>query len=189
MISSILSETELIERARRFDMAALAEIYNRYSPGIYRYAMHLLGDPHQAEDCTADTFTCYLQTLRNGGGPQDHLQAYLYRGAHNRTADVYRRSSLPPLPLDDELPWRGTGPAEAAIERIEKAQVRAALARLTPEQRQVIVLKYLEGWENELVARVLGKPVGTVKSLQHRAINSLRRWLLPQKEEMYGSEK
>ena len=127
--------------------------------------------------------------MRNGSGPHDHLQAYLYRVAHNRTADLYRHCSLPPLPLDDELPWGEADPAEAAIERIEKAQVRAALARLTPEQRQVIVLKYLEGWENERVAQVLEKPVGTVKSLQHRAINALRRWLLPQKEEMYGSGK
>lgn len=184
-----MNESELIERARRFDMTALAEVYTRFSPGIYRYSLHLLGDPHQAEDCTAETFRCYLQALRNGSGPHEHLQAYLYRVAHNQTVDMYRRSPLPPVPLDDELPWREVGPAEAAIERIDRAQVRTALTRLTPEQRQVIVLKYLEGFENEMIAQVLKKPVGTVKSLQHRAINALRRWLLPQKEEVYGSGK
>jgi RNA polymerase sigma-70 factor, ECF subfamily len=173
------TETDLIERARHFDLAALAEIYDLYSPGIYRYALHLLGDPHQAEDCTADTFTRYLQTLHNGGGPQNHLQAYLYRIAHNWAADVYRRNPPPPLPLGDDLPYGEDGPAEVAIKRIEQEQVRAALARLTPEQRQVIVLKYLEGLENEMVASILEKSVGTVKSLQHRAIEALRRWLLP----------
>lgn len=180
------SETELIERARHFDMAALTEIYDRYSPGIYRYAMHLLGDLHQAEDCTADTFMRYLLTLRNGGGPQEHLQAYLYRIAHNHVTDIYRRTPPPPLPLDDELPFEEDDPIEAVIERIEKEQVRAALARLTSEQRQVIVLKYLEGWENEMVAKILEKSVGTVKSLQHRAIDALRRLLL-HREERYDS--
>jgi RNA polymerase sigma-70 factor, ECF subfamily len=180
----MISESELIERARRFDLSALAEIYDRYSPGIYRYALHLLGDPQQAEDCTADTFTRYLQAVRGEGGPQGHLQAYLYRIAHNQITDVYRRQPPPPLPLFDDLPGAGPEPIQTVIDRIEKEQVRAALVRLTPEQRQVIALKYLEGWENEMVALALGKPVGTIKSLQHRAIDALRRMLLPQKEEI-----
>jgi RNA polymerase sigma-70 factor (ECF subfamily) len=179
------SESELIERARCFDLTALAEIYDRYSPGIYRYALHLLGDPQQAEDCTADTFIRYLQAVRGEGGPQGHLQAYLYRIAHNQITDVYRRQPPPPLPLFDDLPGAGPEPIQTVIDRIEKEQVRAALVRLTPDQRQVIVLKYLEGWENEMVALVLEKPVGTIKSLQHRAIDALRRMLLPQKEEIY----
>ncbi len=181
------SESQLIERARRFDEPALAEIYDRYSPGIYRYALHLLGDPHLAEDCTADTFLRYLQAVRAGGGPQDHLQAYLYRIAHNHITDGYRREPPPPLPLFDDLPCSDNDPVETAVERIARDQVRAALGRLTPDQRQVIALKYLEGWENETVAQALQKPVGAIKSLQHRAIDALRRMLLPNKEEIYGS--
>ncbi len=53
---------------------------------------------------------------------------------------------------------------------------------LTPEQRQVISLKYLEDWTNEEIARSLNKPVGAVKSLQHRALGSLRRLLLKEEE-------
>ena len=64
--------------------------------------------------------------------------------------------------------------------------MRAALVHLTPDQRQVIVLRYLEGLENEMVALALEKPVGAIKSLQHRAIDALRRMLVPQKEEIYG---
>ena len=61
--------------------------------------------------------------------------------------------------------------------RMERQQLRAALTLLTPDQRQVIVLKYLEDWENEAIARTLNKPIGAVKSLQHRALESLRRIL------------
>ncbi len=182
----MISESELIERARSFDLAALAEIYDHYSPGIYRYALHLLGDPQQAEDCTAETFTRYLQGVRSGGGPQDHLQAYLYRIAHNQITDVYRRQPPPPLPLFDDVSGADQEPIQTVVERIEKEQVRAALVHLTPDQRQVIVLRYLEGLENEMVALALEKPVGAIKSLQHRAIDALRRMLVPQKEEIYG---
>jgi RNA polymerase sigma-70 factor (ECF subfamily) len=179
------SESDLIERSRCFDQNALGEIYDRFSPGIYRYALHLLGDPQQAEDCTEDTFTRYLQALRGGGGPKDHLQAYLYRIAHNQITDSYRRQPPPMLSLFGELP--GTEPelVQTIVDRIEKEQVQVALLYLTPEQRQVIVLKYLEGFENDFVALALKKPVGAIKSLQHRALITLRRILLSQEEEVY----
>ena len=176
----------MIRRARGFEEAALAEIYDCYSPGVYRYAVHLLGNAQLAEDCTADTFLRYMLALRAGGGPRDHLQAYLYRIAHNWITDQYRRQPAPPLPLLEELPDGEGDLLQIVMERIDNAQIRGALARLTPEQRQVLVLKYLEGWENESVAQALEKPVGAIKALQHRALEALRRVLLSQKEEMYG---
>ncbi len=178
-------EDDLIRRARRFEQAALAEIYDGYSPGLYRYVRHLLGDARTAEDCLADTFLRFLQALRAAGGPQEHLQAYLYRIAHNWVTDHYRRRPLPPLPLFEDLLSLEGDPFQTLLERIEKEQVRAALLRLTPEQRQVIVLKYLEGWENAAIAQLLEKPVGAVKSLQHRALEALRRMLLPEKEVLH----
>jgi RNA polymerase sigma-70 factor (ECF subfamily) len=66
---------------------------------------------------------------------------------------------------------------------MDRDRVRAALKMLTPEQREVIVLKYVEGWENEAVAVQLEKPVGSIKALQHRALDALRRILLPAREE------
>ena len=180
----MIPENILIERARRFDLTALAEVYDRYSPGIYSYALHLLGNPQQAEDCTSDTFTRYLQALQDGGGPEFHLQAYLYRIAHNQITDIYRRQPPPPLSLLDDIPCADPELIQTVIDQIDKEQVRSALMNLTPDQRQVIALKYLEGWENEMIALTLEKPVGTIKSLQHRAIGALRRMLLPQKEEV-----
>jgi RNA polymerase sigma-70 factor (ECF subfamily) len=180
------SEKQLIERARRFEEDALTEIYTRYSQGVYRYALHLLGDTRLAEDCTADTFLRFLQAIKFGGGPQDHLQAYLYRITHNHITDSYRRQPPPPLALLDTDASPDDGPNVLAEERIMQQRIRAALNDLTPDQRQVIALKYLEGWENEAVAVILQKSVGTIKSLQHRAIEALRRKLLPQMEERDG---
>lgn len=171
-----MTDENLLERARRFNLTALAEIYDRYSPGVYRYAVRLLGDSSLAEDCTAETFNRFLLALRNGGGPRNQLQAYLYRIAHNWITDYYRRQPAPDLALTDTA---GTGGdlLDAAENRIEKERVRSALFALTPDQRQVVVLRFLEGWDHEAIARVLGRPVGAVKSLQHRALAALRRML------------
>lgn len=173
------TEQDLLKGALGFDLPALTAIYDRYSPGIYRYAMRLLGDETLAEDCVTETFARFLKALRNGQGPQQHLQAYLYRIAHNWITDIYRREPPPSAELDgDKLISDSPPPDEQADIRIQQARVRLALRALTPEQRQVISLRFVEGWETEEVAKVLQKTVGAVKALQHRALAALRRILL-----------
>lgn len=171
-------EARLLARARSFDTESLGMIYDQYSPGIYRYARRMLGDDSLAEDCVGETFSRFLQALRGGGGPQDHLQAYLYRVAHNWITDLYRRQPPPPLALDENHPADGAGVESQAGQSLEQARVRAALVRLTDDQRQVIILRFLEEWDPEEVARAVKKPVGAVKSLQHRALAALRRMLV-----------
>ncbi len=174
-------EQVLLERASRFDEQALAEVYDTYSPGIFRYAWRLLGDADLAEDCVSETFDRYLRALHKGNGPQEYLQAYLYRIAHNWITDYYRRSPPPSMPLDLELADdHSRQPPFLADRAIELSQLRQALAQLTPEQRQVILLKYLEDWDNQDIAQALNKPVGAIKSLQHRALEALRRLLVRQ---------
>jgi RNA polymerase sigma-70 factor (ECF subfamily) len=174
-------EQVLLERASRFDEQALAEVYDTYSPGIFRYAWRLLGDADLAEDCVSETFDRYLRALHKGNGPQEYLQAYLYRIAHNWITDYYRRSPPPSMPLDLELADdHSQQPPFLADRATELSQLRQALAQLTPEQRQVILLKYLEDWDNQDIAQALNKPVGAIKSLQHRALEALRRLLVRQ---------
>ena len=81
--ASVSEEQELLQLATRLDIKALARIYDTYSPGIYRYAMRLLGEMTVAEDCVAETFARFLKAMQERRGPRDHLQAYLYRIAHN----------------------------------------------------------------------------------------------------------
>ena len=88
-------DTELLQQAWRFEEQALAAIYDRFSPGLYRYAWRLLGDVHLAEECVAETFSRFLHALQGGRGPQEYLQAYLYRVAHNWITDYYRRRTPP----------------------------------------------------------------------------------------------
>ncbi len=170
---------QLLSGAQQYDLDCLAEIYDRFSPGLYAYAMRLLGDIAQAEDCVAETFSRFLRALRAGQGPKNHLQAYLYRIAHNWVTDQYRRQPPPPLNLDEAVHQDTThNPEIQTGERMEQRRVRAALKQLTIEQRQVVMLKFIEGWENDEVAAAIQKPLGAVKALQHRALASLRKLLL-----------
>lgn len=174
-----VTDRELLQRAQKYEMQALAEIYDRWSPALYRYAIRLLGEADLAEECVAETFSRFLVALKQGHGPRDYLQAYLYRIAHNWITDHYRRSAPLIVPLDPNLHAdAGAESSRQVIQDLERQQIRAAMSYLTPDQQQVIMLKYVEQWDNEAIARALGKPVGAIKSLQHRALDNLRRILL-----------
>jgi RNA polymerase sigma-70 factor, ECF subfamily len=166
-----------LPQAYRLDERALTEIYQALSPPLYRYAYRLLGNAHDAEDIVAEAFHRFLSALRHGNGPREHLSAYLYRIAHNLITDRYRRNPPPEAELDETWTAADDDPAEAAAQHIAQARARSALWKLTADQRQVILLKYFEGLSNEEVAATLNKPVGAIKSLQHRALDSMRRVL------------
>ena len=167
-----------LQRARALDAAALAAIYDDYHPAIYRYLYRQLGDVEAARDLAAEVFHHLLKALHAGRGPDAHLSAWLYRTAHNLLVDHYRRQqNRRHLPLDEELAGDDTRPADEVERRLSATQLRSALRRLTPDQQQVVALKFLEGLSNEQVAQLLGKPIGAVKSLQHRALAMLHRHL------------
>jgi RNA polymerase sigma-70 factor (ECF subfamily) len=172
----VIPEQELLTKAGQFDTCALTEIYDLYSPRLYRYAMRLLGDDCAAEDCVSETFSRFLKALQAGKGPRDYLQAYLFRTAHNLVVDHYRRQPLTEELTDDLQNVEDT--ENAAEHNLSQNRVRAALHNLTEDQQQVVSLKFLEGWEYDEIACALHKPVGAVKSLQHRALAQLQKFLL-----------
>lgn len=168
-------EQDLLLRASYLETKALTEIYDTYSPGMYRYAMRLLGDSQSAEDCIAETFARFLDALQKRRGPRDHLQAYLYRVAYNWIVDLYRKQK-DNVELKDYIP-SDDRPEDEAFRHFYQAKLRDAIHKLTTDQQQVIALKYLEDWSNEEIAKALNKPLGAVKSIQHRALKSLQRFM------------
>lgn len=168
-----------LQRARSFDRQELAAIYDEYQQPIYRYIYRQVGDVEVARDLTSDVFQRFLQALQKNQGPEEQLKAWLYRVAHNNVIDYYRQQQhRQHLPLDEYVVEKGDGPAVLAERNISAEQVREALIQLTPEQREVITLKFLEGFSNVEVADLLNKPIGAVKSLQHRALATLQRQLV-----------
>lgn len=182
-------EQSLINGAKSYDLSVLGMIYDRYSPLLYRYAMRLLGDDTMAEDCVAETFSRFLKSLQAGQGPKDHLQAYLFRITHNLITDAYRKQAPLSLELHDSLPDDDRmHPENQTDALLQKHQIHLALKSLTPDQRLVVSLRFLEGWNHEEISAVIKKPVGAVRALQLRALNKLRDLLLmDKKENSYGS--
>jgi RNA polymerase sigma-70 factor (ECF subfamily) len=174
----MVDEQDLLIRAKRFDKDALTLVYDHFSPLIYRYAYHMLGDPHLAEECLADTFKRFLQMTKAGKGPETHLKAYLYRIAHNWITDLYRGKKHEEVELSENFMDLAPEPRAELQQLLEKETVRKALLKLTPDQQQVIVLRFIEEYENDEVAGILNKSVGSIKALQHRALAALRQQLL-----------
>ncbi len=177
------SEKQLLKRARNLEPEALELVYDQYSTKLYRYAVRLLSDPDLAEECVAETFSRFLKAIHDGGGPKRYLQAYLYRIAHNWVTDLYRGKEEVPLPEDPIADEDQDAEVLETIEDgIERERLRQALMQLTPDQRQVLVLKYIDEWKNAEIARSMEKTVGSVKALQHRGLRSLHRILTSDRE-------
>ncbi len=176
-------ESQLLKRARDLNEEALTWIYQNYHDAIYRYVYHHLGQPQTAQDVTSDVFRRFLQALRNGGGPTRQFSAWLYRVAHNLIVDELRRQkhrnheSLDGT-LGDVLRADTESLDELVGKTVTAERVRHALLALTEEQRQVVVLKFLQGMSNAEVAKITGKTVGAVKALQHRGLHTLRAQLV-----------
>lgn len=168
----------LLHRARAFDEQALGQIYNAYFERLYRYAYRFVGDVDSAQDIAAETLRRLLEALRDGRAP-NHLGAWLYRVAHNLAMDQHRqRPAEGIVSLEPDLDQADEADTEADSEqRLAQERVRAALAQLTPEQQNVVVLKFLEGYSNAEVGALMNKPEGAIKSLQHRALAALKRAL------------
>lgn len=169
----------LLKKARQYDQKALIEIYDLYSDALFAYAFKHVGKSQLAEDLVAETFSRFLKALESGGGPEEHLRAYLYSITHNLITDSFRRAAPPTLELDEEItPEEGTDPISIVAEMQDADRVRKALQLITPEQRQVIALRFLEGWSGPEIAQAMDKSLGSIKALQHRGLAALQRILL-----------
>lgn len=169
---------------RRFDRKSLTAIYDEYQPLVYGYIYRRTGEVEIARDLTTEVFHRFLKALQQGNEPSVSLRAWLYRVAHNIVVDYYRRREhRQHLVLDEEVCASGDELDQAVERKLLTEQLRTAITELTEDQQQVITLKFLEGLSNEEVAGMLGKSIGAVKSLQHRALASLQRQLTPAEEE------
>ena len=169
-------EASLIERAKRYDQRAISALYERHAQSIYRYIYYRVGDVNVAEDLTADVFLKALEGLEGFTYRGIPFSAWLHRIAHARVMDYFRQQARRELlPLDERLLATGKGPQATIEARLDHEELQSAIAQLTTDQQQVIILKFVEGLSNAEVARILGKSEGAVKSLQHRALNSLQR--------------
>jgi len=174
----VTNEQILLDRAKAYDPEALAELYDRYAPRMYAYIYRRVNDAILAEDLTSELFLRMLRAIKNEQTWHKSFVSWLYRIAHNLVVDVYRRRPPPSVPLDDApIQADGQDPAEQVHEALGRERLSAAIHLLTPDQQQVLALRYGEGLTARETARIAHKTTGAVEALQHRALAAIRRIL------------
>lgn len=177
-----------IEQARRGDARAFEALLAEHAERVYAHVARILGTGPEAEDVVQDACISAWRSIASFEGTS--FRAWLFRIATNRAIDVVRarrrRGELPLEPNEDEeQTWAepvagGPEPVDLASEQETLRLVEAALARLPAEQRAVVVLRDIEGFDYEEIARITATELGTVKSRIHRGRLAVRNALVAQ---------
>lgn len=183
-----MTEQELVERAKKGDETAFEVLVTDNEKRIYNLCRRLTGNPENAAELTQEAFLNAWRGLSRFQG-ESSFSTWLYRLASNACIDFLRKEKRRQnlsmtVSLDDEeearqveLPDERYAP-ERELERTEVRQaVAAGLERLTPEHRQVLVMREINGLSYAEIGAVLGLEEGTVKSRIARARNALRKVL------------
>jgi len=174
--SSPQEEALFVARVKKGDEAAISQMYRQYAPGIYGYINSRVGDSAAADDLTSEVFLRALEGLAQFEYRGIPISAWLYRIAHDRIADHFRRQARrPTIPLDDDLLSTQDGIDQEVDARLQVEQVGKAIERLTAEQHQVILLRFVAGFKLKEVAYVMDRSTDAIKMLQLRALTRLRQ--------------
>lgn len=172
-------ESGLIERAKAYDKMAISELYQRHAEAVFRYIYYRVSDQTVAEDLVGEVFVRALEALPGYQDSGTPFVAWLYRIAHARVVDHYRRQKVRKVALlnDDLLADDQSSPEHSIDDQIDAQQIQQALAHLTEEQQQVISFRFIAQYSVAEVAQIMKKTEGAVKALQHRGLAALRHLL------------
>ena len=175
----IESDVDLLNAARAMDKEALAQIFDRYAEPLYRYALRMSGDPNLSDQIVGDVFSKLLEKFSSGAGPRSTLRSYLYETVYHRMIDEARAARRKaPLEVAEWIPPDRQDGRHSLEEHVLYNQaVHAIRHHLTPDQRHVISLRFLEGFSLNETADITGKKVEHVKVIQSRGMAALRRAL------------
>ena len=168
---------KLVDRAQAGDRDALEELYLIHFDRIYSYLHVSVGNRHDAEDLTTQTFLKMLESIKKFRWQSAPFSAWLFRIAHNLAMDHFRASRRWQPEEEVPEPLGETEPSAeiAALQSIGRQSMLQLIENLSQEQKQVLTLKFVFNLPNGEVATILGKTEGAIKSLQHRALVSLQK--------------
>ena len=157
--------------------ADFSELYRAHLKDVYSYAYYRVGNHHDAEDLTEQTFLQAYRHYERAVAESDGrpLRPWLIRIAHNLAANLYRdRSRKPQTPIEDTDTLRTTHTTEDLVEgRDELARILEGVKELPDDRREALIMRFALGMDNREIARAMGKTDGATKVLLHRAIKQL----------------
>jgi RNA polymerase sigma-70 factor (ECF subfamily) len=172
-------EKRLIEGASRGDEQALTELYQLHVTAVYHYVNARLSDTATAEDITSDVFVRAIEMLDQFEQRGIPFLGWLYRIAHGKVIDHYRRMQhrADHLDVDDAVIVANENPEQAASDHLFLEYVLEHLHQLNATHQQVLILRFLQGHSIRATARLMGKSEGAIRSLQFRAVQALAQSL------------
>lgn len=177
---------EIASRARGYDPEAFAALFDIFFEKIRRYVYFHTGDEDLADDLAAEVFS---QAIESIGGFTDRggtIGAWLFGIARNVVASHFRSAAAKPVvPLGDAavVPSEDC-PERQALETLSYEGLYRALEILPDDQKAILVLRFIEGYDVKTTAKILGKRSGAVRTAQHRAIAALRGYFEETGEEI-----
>jgi RNA polymerase sigma-70 factor (ECF subfamily) len=181
---STLDDETLIGLIAHVHTDALSELYDRYNRLVFSLALNAVGDQATAEEITLDVFTQIWEKASTYRADRAKVSTWLTSITRYRSIDELRRQGS--RPEQHSVSWaevspatepRVNGPEEAAELSMQRQRVRAAVAQLPEEQRQVLGLAYFQGYTHREIAEMLEQPLGTVKTRIRLAMQKLRPML------------
>lgn len=162
----------MVEAARKGDAGALAAICENLYPRIYRYLSYKVNDPRDAEDLAGEVFVRMLEAIP---GQTGNFEAWLFRIAGNVLTDHYRKRAVrsDTVGLPEEIAG-GDDPAAATERKLDGERLKQGMRELTEEQKEVVILRFIMGYEHGEVADMMGRSAGAIRALQFRALSALK---------------
>ena len=170
---AVLTESLLIQQAAAGDTTAFGEIYTRYLDMIYRYVYYRVGDNHDAEDLTEQVFLKAWKSIQTYKDQGVKFSSWLYRIAHNMVIDFHRKCAADSKMEQDYVMDEDLTTQFRKHDLEEASALSQAIATLTEEQQQIILLRFIEGLSHAEAARIMNKTEGACRMLQNRALVEL----------------
>ncbi len=165
---------EILKKAQAGSETAFADLYNAYFERIYNFIFYRVSHKETAEDLTEDVFVKVFGKIR-GLAELQAFEGWLFQIARNKVIDYYRskKQIIPLEEIENTLEYE-TNVVDVVNLQTQQTLFIKLLRELSPEQQQVIKLKFLEDLDNNIIAQILNKTEGAVRVLQHRAISKLK---------------
>jgi RNA polymerase sigma-70 factor (ECF subfamily) len=177
-----MADEELMALVADADADAFEVVYDRHIGAAYSLARRICGDGPGAEDSCQDAFLAIWRSAGRYDARIGSVRSWLLTVVHHRAIDRVRRVTRHRTQIgggDDvtELPPAADDTEQGALERVHRAEMIGLVAALPEEQRQAISLSFYSGYSNSEIGRILGIPLGTVKSRMRRGLERLRQSL------------
>lgn len=174
---------DLVRRAKEGDKQAFAMLYRTYLPTVYKFLYYRLNsNKAMAEDMTAEVFLRALRKVEDFNWTGADFGSWLLRIARNLILDNAKSSRARLETVTDEMPEDALGEARATedsvMENLQNDGIYGAIKQLSPDQRDVITMRFIQGMDVSSVAEAMGKKEGTIRTLQFRGLKSLQKLLL-----------